>query len=401
MDEDFDPIVLLLVLTIRLAPRRLMVETAGGSCYCDLIGMGDYSILAGCIFSVDLSKLVMARVLNRVILRFPEQPFQTWVDDLFLHMASRCPTTLAISLHFAMVVHLTRSSLAISGLDMSQAKSVALAGSKILKESLAKSFKRYGLRMLVAATGKDLGLDINLGRKRSIRTQKKRFLGAVARSLRVRKLIGKTKFRSTGKLHRTGVFPKARWGVQACGMSPSAVLLCRQRYAVDNSLRRQGGCTGTAIQVDTCVEDDSLYFFTADLIKAWLAVAPTVKEAALERAWEVKVKKLRDPRTKQRWAKVTTMMEAVVATLVGLGWDPVLPWSWVDPNCSIWNIDSTDPLVALKVMQNLKITIVDAIAMRMEEHYLGKGLNGVLDTIAIKRQIRRLPAINPESAGRL
>ena len=288
MENEFDPVLLYLVLSVHLAPRRLMIETAGGACYSDCIGVGDWSILAGCVFSIDLTKLVMARVLERVLLQHPGQPMQTWVDDLFLYMVSKCPESLAT--HFADVIYSTRSSLAGSGLEMNVVKSSALASSSELRRLLTTALKTKGVKMPVASTGKDLGLDLNLGKKRSIKTQNARFLGAVARSLRVRKLIGKTMKACSGKLHRNGVFPKARWGAQACGMSPAAVVRLRQRYVVDGGLRKQGGCTSTAIQIDSSIENDPIYFITADLIQAWLTIAPTIKEAVLERAWEINLR---------------------------------------------------------------------------------------------------------------
>ena len=44
--------------------------------------MDPYSILAGCVSSIDFTKLVLAAISEKIYDRVPRGPYKTWVDEI-------------------------------------------------------------------------------------------------------------------------------------------------------------------------------------------------------------------------------------------------------------------------------------------------------------------------------
>eukprot|EP00959_Pyramimonas_sp_CCMP1952_P100755 2107599-Pyramimonas_sp.AAC.1 len=67
------------------------------------------------------------------------------------------------------------------------------------------------------------------------------------------------------------------------------------------------------------------------MVKTWLRILPALvrERVAFQAAWTKRVEAMRaavHPR-----GKVRGLIAALVTTLLQSGWDPQLPWQWMDP----------------------------------------------------------------------
>ena len=87
---------------------------------------------------------------------------------------------------------------------------------------------------------------------------------------------------------------------------------------------------------------------------------------------------------------MSSTLDAVLATLMDLQWDPVQPWEWVDPSRSTWTLDGGNPHLIRQVKQQIEGNIKDDLALKISAHYLGVGVDGILDVHCAKQHLQRL-----------
>ena len=80
-----------------------------------------------------------------------------------------------------------------------------------------------------------------------------------------------------------------------------------------------------------------------ELLVYWTSVLKELQhlERAIQSVWQSSLMKLRQ--APRRWLKVHGHIDAVIATLIDLGWNPELPTQWVDDSGDTggtWSLDS-------------------------------------------------------------
>ena len=137
---------------------------------------------------------------------------------------------------------------------------------------------------------------------------------------------------------------------------------------------RKGGCTTTAFNIEFGDKADPAIGFPTQLAQAWCDVVAQLSdyEGGIRLAWRIQRERLA-PET--RWHRVCGHMEAVVATLFDLGWNPIEFNRWVDDLGREFLIDYASPLVRGQVVECFRQSARRHLDRRAAKWYEGGGQN--------------------------
>ena len=114
------------------------------------------------------------------------------------------------------------------------------------------------------------------------------------------------------------------------GMAPNAIRARKGRMARCSGVWKPGCCGTTALVLAFGRFSDPRVTLPLQLFEMWLDILGREPQLVhtLGRAWELAVARLK--RAKTRWLAVRSHLEAVVASLLDLGWEPLGPFHWRD-----------------------------------------------------------------------
>ncbi len=190
-------------------------------------------------------------------------------------------------------------------------------------------------------------------------------------------------------LARTGHRPTV-WGPAGQGLAPSTLRKLRAQVAGISTCRYQGPCATTAIRLGFTGRADPFVALRGELpqnwVQLWHSSELQEERRAVERAWE----KLRANlmAAKSRWGRARGPISAVICTLMDLGWSPVAPSRWVDPDGESFDLDAFDVDQLLDF--ELRGSLDQAVWESAEAHHHGGGLRKGADLTVPRRFLQGL-----------
>ena len=96
----------------------------------------------------------------------------------------------------------------------------------------------------------------------------------------------------------TGAKPQGTWGHQGAGLAPSAVAGIRRDFVKAAMVRKQGGCTTTALALSVGYKKDLAIALRQEVVTTWMEVLAKTElsAAAVGKTWATK---LQDQRGQQ------------------------------------------------------------------------------------------------------
>ena len=141
--------------------------------------------------------------------------------------------------------------------------------------------------------------------------------------------MGKT--RKARALVKTGAVPATRYGHQAVGLAPTAMLALRRDMSYSMAFGGKGNCTTTVLALTSGPSEDPEVSYRVDSLQHWFAFWN--KSPHLHRdvntVWQKVVRGTLD--SKSPWSRVTSLLSNTIATLLHVGVYPLRPDCWVIP----------------------------------------------------------------------
>ena len=168
---------------------------------------------------------------------------------------------------------------------------------------------------------------------------------------------------------------------------------------VDLSLRKPGGCTTSLIGIVFGSDLDPGISLRRALLDTWLQLySENSKQHMLIRTvWHNKTENLSDV---HRWSKVSGLLDATIATLLDIGWDPIEADTWITHSMHICHIDA---LAGNR--KDILTAVQEAITHKQQtqasQHYMGEGAEHGFEYNDFKQHYNRLKIKDPLAAGRL
>ena len=164
-DLQLPAVIMHHAMVIHAAPRWLCAEGQADKPF-----HTQYSITAGCPFSVALAKVYLWKTCKQLYRIHPSLVVSSWVDDLSADMVGKSPQYVAKTL--AKVLAQLGTSLDMNPI-LGKNKSGFLVSSNELKKALQEALPKDS--PTIQRVLKDLGCDSTGGRLRRLPTQKARF----------------------------------------------------------------------------------------------------------------------------------------------------------------------------------------------------------------------------------
>ena len=170
------------------------------------------TILPGCSGATTAAKLMLATLLETVAKRLPTYRLWNVVDDISGHVAG---TPKMVQVITAEAARLLVEGLQARDLPLSKGRSkVLIDGSDKLKQALLQQLEEFGIDE--SNSVRNVGADLQLGRRRRALVVKERLARAAKRTKRVRQL--RKAGAHTGKLTLTGSNAGVLWGFRGSGL---------------------------------------------------------------------------------------------------------------------------------------------------------------------------------------
>ena len=339
------------------------------------------SILAGCFQSVAWSRCFLYDVLEDIHNRYRPITISSWVDDLSQRVQGLRSHVVAKTVQAAsdLVSSLRRKGARIS------TKSVIRCSDPKLSKHIQQVLRGKGIDLKMDVEARDLGLDSTCAKRRRLRSFKNRFAKGLARAGVIKNLVKVNK--QARRLITTGAKPQLVWGHQGKGMAPTTLKKLKSTLAVCSGLRKTGGCTTSALQLQGGEESDPEFFIRHELLDTWLRVWQELPRLrmAIAVVWGKLVAKLEVP---SRWSRTTGLVGAVVSTLFDIGWKPEGPISWRDHSGELLDIDLSQPSAFIKFRATLLRSLQLRIWSRASKHFLGTGLEEGVDWVTARKHLR-------------
>ena len=118
----------------------------------------------------------------------------------------------------------------------------------------------------------------------------------------------------------------------------------------------------------------------------WFDIKSSLNMIAISRAWW-------NQRTRfflaaNPWATVKGPLGATIGALDTMGWNPITPFKWIDPNGHTWVAEGeTSPIVLIEEIEQQLDKLIWATAAH---HRNGNGLEDGVDLTVVRRFIAKL-----------
>ena len=281
--------------------------------------------MAGLRSSVDLSRLMMYRMMDTIMEAVPHSSPHTWVDDV----VQRCEGTR----HVAKLAQLRAGKLFVQGCRRFKltvaSKSTIISSSWAITKSLVESFARLGIYVSGSRVAPDLGVDRGVVHRTRPKKAHRRKAGVTRfrRILKVRR-AGRPGRLAAQKLVLSGLIPSESYSSNVFGTSPRR-LQTRRRQLGHTISTTPGRCLTTAIALKYGQRDPAHSAVFA-LLDSWIfLLSHTELHSKIERTWNSVLQKTALLPVKHRWRRNTGTTAAMLFTFQKLNWTPVCPRHWI------------------------------------------------------------------------
>ena len=374
----YPTLIMYMGMLIHLATRVV----ANASCL-STPSMPSISILAGCVQSVPWTRLYLWDILDNLHRKYFPTTIEAWVDDLAQQVTGSRTAVIKSTVEASSYL---ANTLQGRGARIS-AKACLLASDKDVGDEIIRQLESKGLSLKHEQTARDMGINASLKTTRHIHVAKARMDKACKRAGVIKGFLKINK--SAKKLLLTGVRPQAMWGHQASGWAPTTLMKMRALFGACCGSRNAGGCTTTAIRMAFDFRMDPMVKQPVELLVMWVSILRDVSHlrSAIERIWDAS--RLRLLSTRRRWMR-DGHIDAVIATLLDLGWDPIQPTKWTDEDDNDWALD-VDNQTVISERTHVIETSADRRVWRMAaQHFRGIGLEHSADLHVFQKHLTSL-----------
>ena len=319
----WNPVVLHMALLVHMAPRVLRI----GDLWREWISPC-HSTLQGCGSSNSWARALLYNLLQDLHSRFPVQIGQQ-VGDINHHSQGTFFQPLHWSVEATCMLDRGLTSL---GLTISHNKSMVVASHPQLLRAVRRELLEQGISFEGTDSVRDVGLDANVGNKRSVKIQNRREQKCRKRNAHIKVIQKglKTKHQAM-KLFKTGILPAASCGHAAMGMCPSSIQHKRVMAADSCGKKTKTACATTILHFHFEENGDPAVWFPLNQLRTWLELkgedmGHRLGKIDVARAWAAASANMKK---KSRWSMVKGPMTATKATLHDLSIIPASPWKWL------------------------------------------------------------------------
>ena len=376
----YPSVALSLALQLYLCVRVLTLESAASQWV-----QPHNSILAGDAQANNMAKVILMSVLLRLSEAYPMVKHHQYVDDL-TQRASGTVNEVVVSLSDAG----TELANAIWALGHSiSPKSTAVSSILKVAVRIVQNLSTSGCVIKAGTHVRDLGIDSGGGQRRRVPTASARERKAASRTKRLRRM-GHVTSGVIQKLWKAGARPQSICAAPCTGLTPSRAAALRTAAAEASQCWKPGRCLTTAIALMYGMRQDPVVVTMLSMFRAWiLAWRHSRSRAALARAWVSLRDKIKKVPSHSRWQYARGPISTMICQLLGMGWLPNLPNSWVDEVGDTWLISPTpdDDSLMVKAIQR---AVEGQYWAKASLYHCGKGLEQGADMVGETRHLRAL-----------
>ena len=364
---------LALTLINHLAPRRLKMGKAVGKAVCTF----GCSMLAGCKRSTQMARTYTLRFVKKMAKDFAEVTLYQHVDDMTNMIAPLNDSRLAITaIEYAIEFKRQSDKLKLTISD----KSTIIPDNEVTRK-ISRVLNRASIPVKVAECGVDIGVDSSSGTRRTTKKQGERVKEGKRRAARSSILVKYDPRAKTAAL--TNIDKAQVYGYTAVGASPTTIKSCTKNIAKAAGLGRQGSCSTTAIAWSFrrqhhkhCRSADPRVVMPLGQVRTWMRLWKNADETVkddIKKVWKIGLRRMADEQA--RWMRVTGPMSATIATMMDVGWAPVLPNRWLTKDKSaVATFDAKEGITQMHVCHIIENDILDKIWKHAADASCGRGL---------------------------
>jgi len=376
---SFPPRCLVLALMQHLAPRVLQVNGAS-STPINII----HSILAGCKFSVALTRVYLMRDMMLLDKNHKEANTKLFVDDTSMQATgdsidSVCDILVPAVVDFARKVKKLRLSLS--------PKAVISANSKKLSNILHQELSNYQLTFVKSRAARDLGVDHTSAKRRPSSLLILRDNKSKVRRSHICKLAKIS--RKARRLFSGSAFAMSTWGHQASAIADTSILNLERDALGSTGIPAPGRCRALALVCAFGVLGTPRARIIRETMSAWFKLVLDLNSVELYNlrcAWGKAKLAIRGNTCV---SQVLGLMSNVIYILVKAGWEPFAYNLWTDDEGATWTM--TSRLFSPNIVSAALAKSYLALDLRRAEtHYNGQGIKNGIDFEATLIVLRSL-----------
>jgi len=395
-ERRYPPLQLVLAIEMARAPRYLSASGAVSATAVDVFN----SLAAGCTYATSEARLFLFGLLSAAQRPLAGLKARQYVDDLLSTARAQRGFSRTLAPRASKAFLALLRGLEARGCKVSQTKTVILGTSSRITNQVVAIVNRAGFRGIKQAkVGKDLGVEVNMGRRRVAAVIWKRIKGASARSRKAGRWA-KQGF-NTAKLQTAGASPASRWGGAVHGLSPGMTRRLRSDAAAASGLFAPGRCATSALRLAFRPDADPAVGGPLAQVKLWfqlLWARPDLREDVSSH-WQDAVALLG---RKDRWRIVRGPLSATVATLLDQDFTLHGPVDWLDPFGSRWCCEAWDEEPELgDFFREFEAMLDRRCWAQAAQHHHGRGLGEGLILHKHRSMLAKVRRQDPPKAGRL
>ena len=339
------------------------------------------SVLAGSKFSNMYARVYLYDVLEKLHAQFDNITIGLHVDDLATSAHGDIEDAMG---SIEKVGTILERALKERLLEISH-KTVVVSSKPKAASETAIRLAKVGIRCEVERSARDLGVDAAGGSRRSVKVLNARISKTRKRLVKL-KVLKKLDKRAT-KLYATNLWPASTFAIGGMGVAPTSIKKLRTQ-AGQAALGKFGQCNTTAIALMMRAGADPAIKVRLEVVKQWSQMWRSMDDGTKARVRAVWQKQLPKLQAANRWSHVRGPMRATMASLIDMGWNPVFPDMWYEPEPSdlVWYIQAagdSSPFYAAVVRNQYRTLWKEAA-----NHHCGSGMGNGVDLSVIKRHLR-------------
>jgi len=333
------------------------------------------SILAGCKYSCDFTKVYLQRGMVKLCNKHPLANTELFVDDTTMNAVGVTNDDVLNALVPAMISF--QEIVKQLRLRLSPKASIVTSNNK-LTFALIKELKAYGLNFLNVKHARDLGITQAAGARRPKELLHDRLNKSKSRIMKISKIAKISK--KSRKLFSGSAFAVATWGHQAAGIAESRIVQLERDALACSGIKPSGRCRTFALLSTYGVLGTPRARLIRETIRAWINLIKNIDEHLLidvRAAW-AKAKEALSSAVGSKANGIKGILSNVIYILIQANWVPVAFNVWRDHEGSIWtltNFKVSPDVVATAIYH----AFLELDLLRAARHHNGEGIQFGVD----------------------
>ena len=324
---------LIFALSIHLSPRTIQFQQS-----CSAHISIQQSIIAGCKFSVALTRALLLNSVTPFVQSHPSVQVATYVDDIPI-----TTTGAKAEVRAGLVEAIVNFSKMSKKLKLViSPKSTVVTSHPTITNTIIRDLKGHGITFASAPSTRDLGIPYRAGVptfKRSQPQPKSRLVKTKGRALKVSRLARVS--RKARVLYSGSVHAAATWGHQVQSFLVTQLMELEVRAAKATGNTTRGRCRYVALVCAYGQRGHPIARLIKEIFTSWFQVLPRIIELGkyldLQKAWlDIKRRVWSQPRPLE--VQYHGLIHNVLQWLYFLNWQPVTPTLWLEPRSDLTQV---------------------------------------------------------------